>query len=77
MIEAEKPSRRGEHVHFPGRRRRRQQSHGEDRNRMIFGGRSGFARLTIEQIVPIVPIATAADSANCVPGLKPAPATAS
>ncbi|MCP9276822.1 lysophospholipid acyltransferase family protein [Mycolicibacterium arenosum] len=31
----------------------------EDRNRIIFGGRSGFARLAIENKVPIVPIVTA------------------
>ncbi|WP_263995418.1 lysophospholipid acyltransferase family protein [Mycobacterium yunnanensis] len=31
----------------------------EDRNRIVFGGRSGFARLAIENKVPIVPIVTA------------------
>lgn len=31
----------------------------EDRNRIIFGGRSGFARLAIANGVPIVPIVTA------------------
>lgn len=31
----------------------------EDRNRIIFGGRSGFARLAMEHDVPIVPIVTA------------------
>ena len=31
----------------------------EDRNRIVFGGRSGFARLAIEHKVPIVPIVTA------------------
>jgi 1-acyl-sn-glycerol-3-phosphate acyltransferase len=30
-----------------------------DRNQIVFGGRSGFARLAIEQDVPIVPIVTA------------------
>jgi 1-acyl-sn-glycerol-3-phosphate acyltransferase len=30
-----------------------------DRNRIMFGGRSGFARLAIENKVPIVPIVTA------------------
>ena len=30
-----------------------------DRNDVIFGGRSGFARLAIEQQVPVVPIVTA------------------
>lgn len=30
-----------------------------DRDRIIFGGRSGFARLAIEHAVPIVPIVTA------------------
>jgi 1-acyl-sn-glycerol-3-phosphate acyltransferase len=30
-----------------------------DRNRIVFGGRSGFARLAIDQRVPIVPIVTA------------------
>lgn len=31
----------------------------EDRNRIVFGGRSGFARLAIENEVPVVPIVTA------------------
>lgn len=31
----------------------------KDRNRVVFGGRSGFARLAIEKAVPIVPIVTA------------------
>lgn len=31
----------------------------EDRNTVVFGGRSGFARLAIENKVPIVPIVTA------------------
>jgi 1-acyl-sn-glycerol-3-phosphate acyltransferase len=31
----------------------------EDRNRIVFGGRSGFARLAIENNVPVVPIVTA------------------
>jgi 1-acyl-sn-glycerol-3-phosphate acyltransferase len=31
----------------------------QDRNRIMFGGRSGFARLAIENKVPIVPIVTA------------------
>ena len=31
----------------------------EDRNRIMFGGRSGFARLAIANAVPIVPIVTA------------------
>jgi 1-acyl-sn-glycerol-3-phosphate acyltransferase len=31
----------------------------EDRNRIVFGGRSGFARLAMEHDVPIVPIVTA------------------
>jgi 1-acyl-sn-glycerol-3-phosphate acyltransferase len=31
----------------------------KDRNRVVFGGRSGFARLAIENTVPIVPIVTA------------------
>ena len=31
----------------------------EDRNRVVFGGRSGFARLAIENKVPVVPIVTA------------------
>jgi 1-acyl-sn-glycerol-3-phosphate acyltransferase len=31
----------------------------EDRNRIVFGGRSGFARLAIENKVPVVPIVTA------------------
>ncbi|WP_304113792.1 1-acyl-sn-glycerol-3-phosphate acyltransferase [Mycolicibacterium bacteremicum] len=31
----------------------------EDRNRIMFGGRSGFARLAIDNGVPIVPIVTA------------------
>jgi 1-acyl-sn-glycerol-3-phosphate acyltransferase len=31
----------------------------EDRNRIVFGGRSGFARLAMEHGVPIVPIVTA------------------
>jgi 1-acyl-sn-glycerol-3-phosphate acyltransferase len=30
-----------------------------DRNRIVFGGRSGFARLAIDEHVPIVPIVTA------------------
>ncbi|MBU3750701.1 MAG: acyltransferase family protein, partial [Mycobacterium sp.] len=30
-----------------------------ERNRIVFGGRSGFARLAIEEQVPIVPIVTA------------------
>jgi len=30
-----------------------------DRNQIVFGGRSGFARLAIEQKVPIIPIVTA------------------
>jgi 1-acyl-sn-glycerol-3-phosphate acyltransferase len=30
-----------------------------DRNEVIFGGRSGFARLALEQRVPVVPIVTA------------------
>lgn len=30
-----------------------------DRNQVIFGGRSGFARLALEQQVPIVPVVTA------------------
>jgi 1-acyl-sn-glycerol-3-phosphate acyltransferase len=31
----------------------------DDRNRVVFGGRSGFARLAIDNKVPIVPIVTA------------------
>lgn len=31
----------------------------EDRNHIVFGGRSGFARLAIEHEVPIVPVVTA------------------
>lgn len=31
----------------------------EDRNRIVFGGRSGFARLAMENKVPVVPIVTA------------------
>lgn len=31
----------------------------DDRNRIVFGGRSGFARLAMEYDVPIVPIVTA------------------
>lgn len=31
----------------------------DDRNRIVFGGRSGFARLAMEHGVPIVPIVTA------------------
>ena len=31
----------------------------EDRNRIVFGGRSGFARLAIDNEVPVVPIVTA------------------
>lgn len=31
----------------------------EDRNRIVFGGRAGFARLAIEFEVPVVPIVTA------------------
>ena len=31
----------------------------EDRNRVIFDGRSGFAKLAIDQDVPIVPVVTA------------------
>jgi len=31
----------------------------EDRNRIVFGGRAGFARLAMEHQVPVVPIVTA------------------
>jgi 1-acyl-sn-glycerol-3-phosphate acyltransferase len=41
-----------------------------DRNRIVFGGRSGFARLAIEAGVPIVPIVTsgAGESLLVLPG---------
>jgi 1-acyl-sn-glycerol-3-phosphate acyltransferase len=50
---------KGHHVLvFPGGDLDAFKAHG-DRNRIVFGGRSGFARLAMEAGVPIVPIVTA------------------
>jgi len=56
---AEEAFDRGNHVAvFPGGDLDAMKSW-EDRNRVVFGGRSGFARLAIENKVPVVPIVTA------------------
>ena len=50
---------RGEHVLvFPGGDLDSAKSWA-DRNRVVFGGRTGFARLAVEEGVPIVPVVTA------------------
>jgi 1-acyl-sn-glycerol-3-phosphate acyltransferase len=42
----------------------------EDRNRIVFGGRTGFARLAMEHGVPSVPIVTAGAGAPAIPVLQ-------